>query len=201
MKKIAGVFMVMVALLISTFSFAAEQKWSGNLNLLTGTKTLDKDDTAPVDKQKEIGVMFDIGFFPVVFTTEILSSSVTRKGYSEYSGYYAEAKVEGSTRELRFGAKYIFDVTPDLHPYVVAGSVVIIGEAKLSYSDSYGYSGWAKSSASGTGYWGGGGVYYTLGKHFNIGGELSYSSAQVKLFDTNMEAGGTHANVFLGYHW
>ena len=52
---------------------------------------------------------------------------------------------------------------------------------------------------NGIGIWLNGGVYWTLSQHFNLGLDLRYSQADVTLFD--VDAGGTHAGVILGYHW
>jgi hypothetical protein len=51
------------------------------------------------------------------------------------------------------------------------------------------------------GYWINGGAYITLSHHYNLGVELGYSKATIKLYDTDGEAGGAHVALFVGYHW
>jgi hypothetical protein len=51
------------------------------------------------------------------------------------------------------------------------------------------------------GFWIGGGVYWTLGEHFNIGFDVRWSKAEVTIDGLDFEAGGTHAGLLLGYHW
>ena len=46
-----------------------------------------------------------------------------------------------------------------------------------------------------------GGIYWTLGQNFNLGLDLRYSQADVTFFGTDVEAGGAHVDVILGYHW
>ncbi|UCE89547.1 MAG: hypothetical protein JSW10_01535 [Pseudomonadota bacterium] len=51
------------------------------------------------------------------------------------------------------------------------------------------------------GLWVGGGVYWTLKRHFNIGFDLRLSGAEVTLFGKDRQAGGFHSGLILGYHW
>ena len=51
------------------------------------------------------------------------------------------------------------------------------------------------------GFWIGGGIYWTLGEHFNIGFDLRWSKAEVTINGVDGEAGGGHAGLLLGYHW
>jgi|WetSurMetagenome_2_1015567.scaffolds.fasta_scaffold321527_2 hypothetical protein len=137
----------------------------------------------------------------LVYTFEFLGSSTSKSVSSAYYDYYAEANVKASTLEYRFGAKYIFDATPEFHPYVVAGPVIITGTLDASYADNYGYAESGSSSGNGFGYWMGGGMYYTISKHFNLGTELSYSNADVQIAGETLKGGGTHVNFFIGYHF
>jgi hypothetical protein len=46
-----------------------------------------------------------------------------------------------------------------------------------------------------------GGIYWTLNQYFNLGFDLRYTDADVTFISTDIEAGGTTAGIFLGYHW
>jgi hypothetical protein len=45
------------------------------------------------------------------------------------------------------------------------------------------------------------GIYWTLAEHLNIGFELRWSKADVSAYGIDVDAGGTHAGLFVGYHW
>jgi hypothetical protein len=51
------------------------------------------------------------------------------------------------------------------------------------------------------GAWVGGGVFWHLGRVFNIGFSARYSKATVTFFGIDGEGGGTHAGVLLGWGW
>jgi len=54
---------------------------------------------------------------------------------------------------------------------------------------------------TGTGFAICGGVYWTIGQHFNLGLDVRYSSAEATLYETKAAIGGTHSGLILGYHW
>ena len=105
-------------------------------------------------------------------------------------------ELEGETSELSFGIKKIWDHSPLVRPFIGSGIALISAEAKetmlgVSVSDD----------DDAVGIWIGGGVYWTLAEHFNIGFDLRWSKAEVTLFDVDAEAGGTHVGLLVGYHW
>ncbi len=51
------------------------------------------------------------------------------------------------------------------------------------------------------GVWLGGGVFWRLGKHFNLGFDVRYSAADLVLFDRDVEAGGLQTGIVFGYGW
>jgi len=105
-------------------------------------------------------------------------------------------EIEGSTSEFDIGIRKIWEVSgSSIRPFIGGGLAYITAElesitpVRVSVEDS------------GTGIWLNGGVYWTLGQHFNLGIQARYSKAEVTLFGIDGEAGGTHAGVMLGYHW
>ena len=58
----------------------------------------------------------------------------------------------------------------------------------------------SKDDDAGTGIWVDGGVYWNFAKHWNVGVDLRYSKTNVKLYNTNGEAGGFYYGIFLGLH-
>jgi hypothetical protein len=49
--------------------------------------------------------------------------------------------------------------------------------------------------------WAGGGVFWRLGRRFNLGGTVRWSDAQVTLFDNDVQAGGVTYGLLLGWGW
>ena len=177
-------------ILMLFFINANANEWTGNVNAFLGQKTLDEDDWAPLDKQAEFGVLVD-------FKQQDWPVSIAL----DYLGTYDEAtelgiNVEGTTSEFDVGVRKIWEVSgSSIRPYVGGGLAFVNAEFKIT-------SGFPVSDDdNGTGIWLNGGVYWTLGQHFNLGLDLRYSQADVTLFGEEGEAGGTHAGVILGYHW
>jgi opacity protein-like surface antigen len=157
---------------------------TGNVNLLIGQKTLDKDDWEPLDKQAEIGVMFDIGGkdWPVNFALDMLVSA----DEETISG----VDVDASTAELDIGIRKSF-LEGNLHPYAGGGLAVI--QSRIDGID--------EDTDTGLGFWVSGGLYYSIIEHINVGFDLRYSYAKTTLFGIEGQAGGTHVALFAGYHW
>ena len=160
--------------------------WTGNLNLFLGAKALDKYEWEPTEEQDEFGVEVDfkqVGW-PVSIAIDFLSGSG--------EGTYLGVKFESKTSELNVGFRKIWDIFPRVRPFIGGGISFITGEFSgrgLSDDDSA------------AGIWIGGGVYWTLGKHLNIGLEGKYSTADVTLFGVDADAGGGHFGILVGFHW
>ena len=103
---------------------------------------------------------------------------------------------EGTTSEFDVGVRKIWDASgSSIRPYIGGGLAFINAEIKAIGFNT------VSQDDSGTGIWFCGGVYWTLGQHFNLGLDLRYSQADVTLYGVEGEAGGTHAGIILGYHW
>lgn len=177
----------------STFSYA-----EGNLNFLYGTKNLEESDWEPLEKQTEFGINLDFGkaTMPIHLDIAYFSSSDDQE-FTEYIlGYSVTYELEASTRELRLGAKYIWDVAQTMHPYVAGGLSSVNAKLKMS---AYGYS--ESVDETGLGYYVAGGLYWTLAGSFNVGAELAYSKATVELYGIDTKAGGTNVLALIGYHF
>ena len=189
MKKI-----VLAALLMSSIFNAHAYGWTGNLNVFLGQKALDKDNFEPLDEQTQFGVLLDFKKenWPVSFAIDYLSSSDDVTENDPFTGL--GMAIELSTTELDVGLRKIFDGSDSrLKPYIGGGIALIDVETELSLSGFFSES--VKDDA--TGYWLNGGVYWTLGKGFNIGVDLRYSSADIE----DVDIGGTHIGLLLGFHW
>ncbi len=181
---------VLAVVLMLFFASANANAWTGNVNAFLGQKTLEEDDWAPLDKQAEFGVLVDFKQpdWPVSIALDFLGS-------------YDEAialgfNFEGTTSEFDVGVRKIWDVSGStIRPYIGGGLAFINAELKITTYPTI------TDDDNGTGIWFGGGVYWALGPHFNLGFDLRYSKADVTVYDVDVEAGGTHAGVTLGYHW
>jgi hypothetical protein len=186
----------------------AEDKWTGNVNLLVGAKALDKNDWEPIESQPEAGVIIDIGkeSSSLALTLGFMQSSsedskFSYLTYDEY-GNAADFKMEGSTTELRLGIKQTWKPATAMRPYLAAGVALIGAEGKVTVRSTDTLESISvKDSGQSVGAWVGGGLYWIISRHLNLGFDLSYSAAKVTLFDTKAEAGGGHAALLVGYHW
>ncbi len=195
MKRIALGMAMALSLMVSA---AYADGPSNNINLFLGQKTLDSDDWAlGYDEQAEIGLLCDFRGqdWPVSLAIELLGSTKEET----FNG----VDVTGSTSELCIGIKKIWEPagTP-IRPFVGGGLAAVYGEVEAvdQYDNSY------SEDASGVGYYISGGLYVTLGEHLNLGALVRYSQAEVSVDDDggdeyDLEAGGTHVGVFVGYHW
>jgi opacity protein-like surface antigen len=180
---------ILAVILLLSFINAPANAWTGNANAFFGQKTLDKDDWEPADKQVELGVLFDFkqSQWPVSIAIDLLTS----KDEVTVSGVDTEAR----TAEFDVGVRKIWDISgSSIRPYIGGGIAFVSAEIKetptnISVNDTR------------TGFWLNGGIYWTLTQYFNLGLDLRYSQADVTLYNTDVEAGGTHVGIILGYHW
>lgn len=185
-----------------------------------------EDFTLEVSSTSELGINTDFGKkgWPVNISIGIYmadgddgwSGTDDRLIYVDDSYYdttfAVQTELKAEIREIRIGAKKSFTVSklPKFSPYIACGLVQAEAEAEVSYSvemeaseidlsDSYGGSDSVDDSA--IGFWLGGGVSYQVFRQVTIGAEISYSSAEVDLRGVDIESGGIHYGMFVGYHW
>ena len=187
---------LMVCILISAMGSQApaleQDKWTGNVNLIYGSKQLNEDDWKPIEKHQEYSLEIDLKHhnWPISGTM----------GFS-VSGAYDYHTVEdfnigGITSESYIGIRKIWEPTSKIRPFIGAGLCRISAEVEAAVPGIK-----VSDKDNGTGMWYGGGVFITLSKHFNIGFNWRHSSAEVNLFNVGVEAGGTHTGLTTGYHW
>ena len=213
-------FFIFVLLLSLTFFFSTQSyavgDWTGNANFSIGNKVLDKDDWAvdeegfklELDTQREVALNVDFGekTWPIHIVIAYLGSSAddSMSEDVDIDGYAYTGKLtfKGSTGELRLGINKIWEPTSTIRPYIGGGFAMISAEAKITASIA-GVSASESDDDQAVGFYVNGGIYWTLAEHYNLGIDVGYSKAKVtfdKLY-TDVEAGGAHYGVFLGYHW
>lgn len=183
-------FLLSIPSLAICGSDSSPDGWTGNINFFLGAKVLDEDDWEPVEEQAEIGFLLDFKrkSWPVSIAVDLLGS------YAEDEVYGVD--IEARTSELCFGVRKIWDSFEHVRPFIGGGIAFIWAEIE---GESWGLS--VSDDDTAPGIWIGGGVYWTLAEHFNIGLQARWSKAEVTLFDVDGEAGGGHFGFFLGYHW
>ena len=157
---------------------------TGNVSLFYGSKSLDEVEWRPVDDQDEIGLMLDVQFsdLPLSVAFDYLTSDDT--------GIFEGDTYKGETTELHIGIRQYIDEGNALVPYIGGGVATIEGE----------YSGRGRlETDEATGLWVGIGFNWMLGKKFHIGADFRYSSAELTLFNREVDGGGVHLGATAGF--
>lgn len=189
---------IVSALLLSSLSIAhagdatGSDNFTGNISGYIGQKSLDDDDWGDIDRQGSLGIMFDFKkqSWPVSIAVDVIVSG----NEHEKDGI----KTEGGSLELDLGVRKIFELSnSSIRPYI-GGGIALIGAGSRT---KVGGSTISDEDDTATGAWIGGGMYYAATKSLNIGLDLRYSQAEVTLLDEDVEAGGFHTGITVGYHW
>jgi hypothetical protein len=203
MKKAFFVFVMLLSLMCfaSNQSYAAGD-WTGNANIGFGSKALDEDDWKPMESQPEFGLDVDFGkkTWPVHIAIGYLNSSKDDTISFIIDGTLIDSKLDGSTRELRLGLKKIWEPAMPIRPYVGGGLALINAKIKMTLTDGVNSVSISQDDQAVGGYINGG-IFWIIANKLNLGVDLGYSKASVKLYDIDVKAGGTHALFFIGYHW
>jgi len=153
-----------------------------DVNFILGVKMLEEDDWAPVEDQSEFAVSSTFGGvdWPVHIALDLVASADDNEDF----GF----KIEGSTLELDVGARKIWG--KKTRPFIGGGLALINGEFEaFTLSDD----------DDALGAWLDAGVFWRLGRRFNIGIEARISWAEITLFGMDGEAGGEHIGLILGF--
>ncbi len=178
--------MVMLSTICFKVSASPQSERTGNFNVFLGSKYLSDTEWPYVDVQAEAGIKFDFRkqSWPINLAAEYLRAE------DDYT--WIIFGIESKTTELNIGVRKIWEQFQHVRPFIGGGISFINGEFT-----SHGTS----DDDSSIGVWFGGGVYWTLKKHFNIGLEIRESTADVDIFGKDVDAGGSHFGVLVGYHW
>lgn len=180
-------------------ALAEEERWTGNVNFFLGIKTLDDDDWEPIEEQGEAGISVDFRqqSWPINLVVEYLHSASDEEDavVCDSLGCF-NLEAEGETSEVNIGFRKIWDSDHTVRPFLGGGVSFMKAEFTLS---ALGVE--VSASDSGMGFWLGGGVYWTLSDHFNLGLEAKLSTADVNFEGIESDAGGFHLGLLAGYHW
>lgn len=189
-----GMVLALVVVFVCAMGAAAFAQGSGNINAFLGSKSLDED-WEPVEDQVEAGIEFDFKGenWPISIAIDLLASGAEEEVIIPFLG---NVNFEGKTTEFNLGVRKIWEPTATIRPFLGGGLAFISGE----YSGASGPF-LVSDDDTGTGFWLGGGIYWTLVEHFNLGFEAKISSAEINIYGVDVNAGGGHFGLLLGYHW
>ena len=193
MKKTAILAVVLAAAVLSGAARASSSGWKGDADILIAGKSLDKNQWAPTDQQGEIGLLsnWQGPEWPIALAVDLLSAS--RNATISSGGFTGQ---KGKTSEFDLGVRKIWRPDARFRPFAGGGFALASGEI-----DKTGPAGTISDKDSGVGIWLNGGVFWTLSEAFNLGFDVRISGAQVRLFGSDVSAGGFHLGLLAGYHW
>jgi len=189
---------MMVTVLVALMLGAAPAAMAGgNVNAFVGFKWLDEEEWAPLDQQDELGVEVTIDVGKIGIAADLLRSN-------DEQPLIDTLKIEGTTTELDLGVRKIWG--KKLRPFFGGGLAFI--KAEIELSDQFDS---AKDDKSRVGVWLGGGVFYQIAKHLNVGVDARFSATSsgqeyapntLELEpDTVPELGGFHLGALVGVGW
>jgi hypothetical protein len=168
---------------------------TGDVNFVLGQKWLDPDDWAPVENQSEFAVNGSWGneAWDIHIATDFSYSRDRGELFDPSIGF--PLKITLSTWELSVGYRKIWE-TRNIRSFIGGGFGLINAKAE---GEALGVT--VSEDGSSVGPWVAGGVFWRLGSRFNIGIDARYSDAKVKISDVDVEAGGFHGGLILGWGW
>jgi hypothetical protein len=196
MKRAAVTVTVAVLAVVLMAFTPARADAAGNVNFFVGQKSLDDNDWQPLEDQPAFGAIMSFGAddWPVQIAADVLVTV----DQETVSGVDFTA----TTFEFDAGVRWLIYKKGKVFPYVGAGVGVIgaalEGEFGLGSTDA---------ADAGFGFWADAGVFFRLGKAFNIGVDLRYSDASVDLdfgsgfVAQDVNAGGFSYGLLIGFGW
>lgn len=174
---------------------ADDYRW--NLNLLAGWKAMDAEQWEPIERQTEFGLLVDLRerSWPVGGELAFLASSAdeSERTFGARSTAY----------EYHVGLRKTWNDSmdsidqPGFRPYAGLGLAMVAIHGALDREGLPRVHG----GDFGFGPWVGAGLCWTPAGNLNLGLDARWSSARVRLFDEEFDAGGIHLGVFLGWRW
>jgi opacity protein-like surface antigen len=187
-----GIMLTVVALVLA---FAATQipAAKNSFNFFIGQKTIDDLEDIDLDSQFDFGIEMSFAGddWPVAIAVDFLGSAAS-EDISYY--YYGDYEVTSTNLELDFGVRKTWELASPVRPYVGGGIAMGRGEIEVDV-DGFSFS----DDENGVGWWIGGGVYWKLGDRFNLGLNLRHSKIDIDLEGGDLDIGGTHIGLLLGW--
>lgn len=172
--------------------------WTGSVNIFLGIKALDEDDWEPVEIHDQIGAVVDVKqrSWPVSIAVDFVASSDDQGTISLPGIGTVSLEAEAKTRELDLGVRKAWESAGSIRPYFGGGIGVFWAELEGRTTGSR-----VSDDDTEIGLWLGAGVTWTIHEHFNFGVDFRWSRSEVTLHGVDIEAGGYHTGLLLGYRW
>jgi hypothetical protein len=180
-----------------------------------GGKLLDSDDWPVGDSQGSLAFLSTFGpqSWPVQVAIDVVGSSAVEDSFNisrpgiEIRG----EEVVQSTFEFDVGVRKVWRLGR-ARPFVGGGLAIIQAqqERAIFFPPPFDDEGnellprppvIVSDSDESPGGWVDGGIFWRLGKRFNLGLEARFSAAQVKLSGRDVQAGGVSVGLILGWGW
>ncbi len=185
-KLVLGAFLVAGILAAATPAAAA-----GNANFILGVRALG-DEWDPIDEQGVLGLNMDLGgaSWPVQIEFGFHAS-----GAEDDIG---PLDVTASIAELQVGVQKFWKVGSTMRPFVGGGLALVWAEVELE--DNLGFS--VDEDDNTVGAYVHGGIYWRLGKAFNIGldGRIT-GTGDLEAFGSEVDANYFQLGMILGFGW
>ena len=185
----------------------------GDLSLFLGQNTLHEDplDASGVGSPFEVGLLLNLDFqWPVTVALDVLHTSEDTDQVipAEFPLSFA---TEVETLDLHAGVRYFFRKDTDWQPYLGGGVAWTSLDVKQVESGSFGPGTEYQTlvvddGESGVGYWAGVGLQYKVNA-VRLGADVRYTDVSVDVQPAGatesleLDAGGLHAGVFVGWSW
>lgn len=210
---IAHRLLVTASVVLLTLGTAARAET--NLNFVLGSKLLDSNDWPVADNQGSIAFLSTFGSssWPVQVAIDILGSASgsTAVLYPEPGVEIRGNDLVDSTFELGVGVRKIWRAGR-ARPFVGGGLAVIWGQQEVEFLPPPPADGEGNEHVpfpplvlseddEAPGVWIDGGIFWRLGRMFNIGLEARYSRAELSFAVREVEAGGFNLGLILGWGW
>lgn len=184
MKRTSTVLLLIGAILVIAGSVCPSQaQMEYEVNFVLGEKMLDESDWEPLEGQAALAVCSTFGKadWPVMIALDLLVSADSMD--------VAGIDLTAGTTEFDAGIRKIWK-TKNARPFVGGGLSFLSG--KLEIED-------LSVDGDGVGAWIDGGVFWRLGRRFNIGIEARVSRGEITISSFDVEAGGEQIGLILGF--
>jgi len=187
-----------LAVLVVIATVAGPVLAAGNANFLIGGRALDEDQWEPVDQHGVFGVTVDFGGadWPVHIEAGFYASADEETVFDDT--LLLEADLTAAVAEFCFGVNKTFEPGEKIRPFIGGGLASVAADAELD-SEILGSVDDDDSSLAAYVH---GGVFWRLGKRFNIGldGRI-VTGTDLTLFEEDIDADYVQLGLVLGFGW
>jgi hypothetical protein len=188
-----GPAVLIAALLLG--SAAGPARAEANINFLLGAKYLDENDWGDASEQGAFGIQTTFG--PSDWPVGIAIDAFGSAWHDEVHLFSEDISLDlvRVTAELDVGVRRIWKAGK-ARPFIGGGLAIISASSEQAIGSLS-----VENDDSTPGVWLDGGIFWRLGKRFNIGMDARLARAEVQLFGQDVQAGGFTFGLLLGWGW